>query len=115
MSTNWISTVGRPNSKLAIIIGEIPDSEIIKESKSHLGGVLWLCENIERSNDLMPPSVQCLSPHESQPALSRRITDFVALDYQDIPCVKVSPSVVGCKTYSDALDLLISKIEVMSR
>lgn len=115
MSTNWISTVGRPNSKLAIIIGEIPDSEIIKESKSHLGGVLWLCENIERSNDLMPPSVQCLSPHESQPALSRRITDFIALDYQDIPCVKVSPSVAGCKTYSDALDLLISKIEVISR
>ena len=115
MSTNWISTFGRPNSNLAIIIGEISDAEIIRESERHLGGVLWVCENIERANDFIPPSVQCLNLHESQPVLSQKITDFIALDYRDLPCVKVSPSIVGYNTYSDALDLVILKTEAISR
>jgi hypothetical protein len=39
MSSTWISTVGEPNAKLAVIIGEVPKDVIIGETEHHAGGI----------------------------------------------------------------------------
>ncbi|MDG1138858.1 MAG: DUF115 domain-containing protein [Opitutales bacterium] len=115
MSFSWISTVGEPNAKLAIIIGEVAEDVMIEESKNHTGGILWICEDMGGKKFLLASGIQLVAPYNTDSVLCQRMTDFIALDYQHLPVVKVSSSVPNSPHYDDVLPLVVSKIETTAR
>ena len=116
MITEWLSESISDEAKSAILLGAVDNQTISKLSKEFPSGILLFSSNNETTTRL-PKQVTLINIKESPSLIKEKLEDFMLLDYDAPPTVKVCKSITEESTseYNKILDLTISEIDSTMR
>ena len=112
MITQWLSESISTDAKSVIILGAVDDHTIFELSKKFPSGIL-LFTSSNSSFQNLPKQITLRNIKDSPSLIKEQLEDFLLLDYNVPPTVKVSKSITEELTseYNKILDLIISEIE----
>ena len=115
MSEEWLSESNVKGSKSLIVLGYIGLETLHSLSQKYSSGVLWICSN--SNTNKLPDNIKKIDPSCAPRALTKFISDFLSLNYQFVPSVKVSKEIYDHPehNYSQILDLIVSQINSAMR
>ena len=107
---DWLSESNVKGSTSLILLGAVDELNIEKLSNEYPMGILWICQ---KSNDSKTrPNVNLIDIDSNLNDITNIISNFISLNYEFIPSVKVSKKIsneASCN-YSQILDTVISLI-----
>ncbi len=114
MSSSWLSETNVENATTAILLGQVSEESILQEIEQFQGGVLLI--SLKTKPPMFKP-LQCLHAKSSPSTIKEKVTEFLALDYDNPPVVKVSKDVEDCENfdYSTILTSVIREIDTTLR
>ena len=115
MSSPWLSETDVENATTAILLGQVAEESILHEIEQFPSGVLLISLKTKPYGSVLKP-LQYLDAKQVQ-ALSKKVTEFLALDYDNPPVVKVSKKVEDSENfdYSTILTSIIREIDTTLR
>tara|TARA_Y100000588_G_scaffold364564_1_gene428413 strand:- start:230 stop:1783 length:1554 start_codon:yes stop_codon:yes gene_type:complete len=113
MNSPWLSETCSEGAASAILLGPLEKSVLSVQAKSYSKGILWIAPPTEHLSSSYPNNVHCLDRRTESNKLSETIDEFLRLDYDAPPTVKVSSRVAEDDetAYTPILDLVISSID----
>ncbi len=113
MNSPWLSETSSEGAVSAILLGPLEKSLLSSEAEIHSKGVLWIAPHTESFSSSYPANIYCLDRSSESKKLSETIDEFLRLDYDKPPTVKVSSRVAEDdeNAYTSILDLVISSID----
>ena len=116
MITQWLSESISTDAKSVIILGAVDDHTIFELSKKFPSGIL-LFTSSNSSFQNLPKQITLRNIKDSPSLIKEQLEDFLLLDYNVPPTVKVSKSITEELTseYNKILDLIISEIDSTMR
>ncbi len=116
MSFTWLTVAGSDRSSTAIILGEVPLESLRLESQLHPRGLLWLCDCDNHDAELIDESkIRRLSIQSDPIVLEERISDFVSLNYESLPIVKISPVSENSSKYKTLISIVVHLLDSIAR
>ena len=113
MNSPWLSETSSKGAVSVILLGPLEESVLSSEAETYTKGVLWIAPPKKSSSSPFPANVHSLDRDSDSNKLSETIDEFLRLDYDNPPTVKVS-SLVGEddeNAYTSILDLVLSSID----
>ena len=113
MNLPWLSETSSEGAVSAILLGPLERSLLSSEAEIYSKGVLWIAPPTESFSSSYPANIYCLDRSSESKKLSETIDEFLRLDYDKPPTVKVSSRVAEDdeNAYTPILDLVISSID----
>jgi uncharacterized Rossmann fold enzyme len=113
MNSPWLSETSSEGAVSAILLGPLEESVLSSEAKTYAKGVLWIAPPTESLSSSYPANVHCLDRSSDSNKLFETIDEFLRLDYDNPPTVKVSSHIAEDdeNAYTPILDLVISSID----
>ncbi|MBU62418.1 MAG: hypothetical protein CMI26_07945 [Opitutae bacterium] len=113
MNSPWLSETSSTGTVSAIILGPIEKSLLSSEAEIYSKGVLWIAPPKERLSSSDPKNIQYLDRNSESTKISETIDEFIRLQYDKPPAVKVSPHISEDdeNAYTSILELVISSID----
>ncbi len=113
MSSIWLSETSSESALTAILLGPLDEPVLLAEAKASPKGILWIRPDKTSPPPSGPANVHSLAKNSPTKKLSGAIEEFIRLDYDHPPTVKVSSRISEDKTesYTPILDLVISSID----
>ena len=113
MNSPWLSETSSEGAVSAILLGPLEESVLSSEAEAYSKGVLWIAPPTENFSSSYPANVHCLDRSSESKKLSETIDEFLRLDYDNPPTVKVSSHIAEDdeNAYAPILDLVISSID----
>lgn len=116
MSSSWLSETDVENATTAILIGQVAEESILQEIEQFPSGVLLISLKTKPHGSVLKP-LQYLDAKASSSTIKEKVTEFLALDYDNPPVVKVSKEVEDSENfdYSTILTSIIREIDTTLR
>ena len=113
MNSPWLSETSSEGAVSAILLGPLEESVLSSEAEAYAKGVLWIAPPTENFSSSYPANVHCLDRSSESKKLSETIDEFLRLDYDKPPTVKVSSHIAEDdeNAYTPILDLVIASID----
>ena len=116
MNSPWISESGSSSAKLVILLGTIEKEVLLNEVDSFPAGVLWIGSGVV-SGESSLPNLRKLNSQDELDEIDKSLYEFFALDYNEMPMVKVSNQSQNsdCEFHLIMLKHISEKIDSVSR
>tara|TARA_B100001093_G_scaffold451579_1_gene459122 strand:+ start:628 stop:2163 length:1536 start_codon:yes stop_codon:yes gene_type:complete len=116
MTSPWLSESGSSSAKLVILLGAIEKEVLLKEIDLFPAGVLWIGSGVV-SDDFSFPNLRKINSRDELDKISESLYEFFALDYNEMPMVKVSNmnQETDCEFHLKTLKFISEKIDSVSR
>ena len=116
MSSSWLSETDVENATTAILLGQVAKESILHEIEHFPNGVLLISLKTKPYGPVLKP-LQYLDAKASPSTIKEKVTEFLALDYDNPPVVKVSKEVEDSENfdYSTILTSIIREIDTTLR
>ena len=105
---DWLSESNIKGSTSLILLGAVDELKIEKLSNEYPMGILWICQKSKDSKII--PNINRVNVDSNLDDITNLISNFISLNYQFLPSVKVSKKISDepfCK-YPQILDTVIS-------
>lgn len=117
MSSIWLSETTSDNALTAIVLGPLDEKALLQEAETFQEGLLWIRPSNAPTSSRLPQNVQSVDRDSQPKTLSEIIDEFMRLDYEHSPIVKVSSRIKEDQpeAYTTILDLVIAAIDYTVR
>ncbi len=116
MTTEWLSESVSGGAKSIILLGTLSSDQLSENSIKYPLGVLWFSPPHHRTTSL-PKNIKEVKRTASLSSLNDALENFMLLDYEAAPTVKVSKTIIedNAFEYTKILDLVIAQIDSTMR
>ena len=116
MTSPWLSESGSSSAKLVILLGTIEKEVLLNEVDSFPAGVLWIGSGVV-SGETSLPNLRKIDSQDEVDKIDKSLNEFFALDYNEMPMVKVSRQNQNrdCEFHLKMLKHISEKIDSVSR
>ena len=116
MPTDWLSESISEGAKTVILLGPLSSDLIEDHSDQFPLGVLWFAP-VDLENVSFAENIKIIKRNKSLSELKQALSDFILLDYDSPPSVKVSNEISNnsLESYTKILDFVIAEIDTTMR
>lgn len=116
MSTEWLSESISEGAKTVILLGPLSSDLIATYSEQYPLGVLWFAP-VDPENISLAENIKLIKRDKSLSEIKQALSDFILLDYDSPPTVKVSNKISdnSLASYTKILDFVIAEIDTTMR
>ena len=116
MNSDWLSESVSEGATSIILLGPLPSDKLLEASNKYPIGVLWFSPPT-LENTSLPENIKQVKRTECLSLLKDVLENFMLLDYDTAPTVKVSKEISkdNASEYTKILDLVIAEIDSTMR